>query len=391
MEEPVVIIGGGITGLGIARDLAMRNIEVVLLEKGKIGEETSTDFHGMLHSGARYAVKDPYAAKKCMQENKILKEIAPDYIEDTGGLFLKLEADSEDYFQKKLESCKDCEILVKQLNGEQALEKYPKISEDTDKALEVPDGVIKPVQFLNATLKSAENNGAKINTHTEVRDIEISNRRVQSLETQSDGKNRKIEPGIVVNATGPWAEKIGELAGIDISMMPTKGVLTVAENPGTETILNRCRPTGNGDIVLPSSGKIIIGTTSEEVEDPDNYSKNQSEEDLMIEQADQMLKEVSEEDLIKSYWGLRPLYDPDSEKDERDVTREFHLIDHEKRDDIENMLTVIGGKWTTHRFMAEKTSDLVCEKLKVDRKCQTQTTKLPEKSEIDASREWPTI
>lgn len=93
MTGSVVIIGGGITGIGIARDLAIRGLEVTVLEKGKIGCETSTHFHGMLHSGARYAVKDPYAAEKCMEENRILRDIAGQYIDFTEGLFLKRKED----------------------------------------------------------------------------------------------------------------------------------------------------------------------------------------------------------------------------------------------------------------------------------------------------------
>ena len=393
MEEPAVIIGGGVTGVGIARDLAMRGIETALVEKGTVGCETSTDFHGMLHSGARYAIKDPFAAEKCMQENRILKEIAPEYVEDTGGLFLKLEKDSEEYFREKIEACKKCGIELEEITGEEARKIEPEISEKVEKAIKVPDAVIKPVKLLRANLESAKENGAEIHEHTEVKNILVEDGEIQELEIESDESTEKIQPGIVVNATGPWAEKTGGLADVDVSMKPTKGVLTVVENPGVGKVLNRCRPTDNGDIVLPSSGKAVIGTTSQEVKDPDDYEKKSSEEELMLEQADKMIEKFSREDLVDSYWGLRPLYDPgDSEKDERDVTREFHLFDHEKRDGIENFVTVVGGKWTTYRYMAEKTSDLVCAKLGVEEDCKTDERKLPEMSEIDSSGlDWPPV
>lgn len=393
MDRSVIIIGGGVTGVGIARDLAIRGVETVLLERGEIGGETSTDFHGMLHSGARYAVKDPFAAEKCMQENRTLKEIAPEYIEDTEGFFLKLEQDSEKYFQEKIEACEECGIPAEKINGDEAREIEPELSDDVEKAIKVPDAVIKPVKLLRANLESAKDNGAEIHEHTEVKDIIVEGGEIQELEIESDDGREKIQPGIVVNATGPWTEKTGEIAGIDVSMKPTKGVLTVIENPGLRKVLNRCRPTDSGDIVLPNSSKAVIGTTSQEVEDPDDYEKKSSEEELMLEQAVKMVEEVSEDDLVGSYWGLRPLYDPgDSEKDERDVTREFHLFDHGERDGIENFVSVVGGKWTTYRYMAEKTSDLVCEKLGVDESCKTGEEKLPEMSEIDSyGSDWPPI
>ena len=391
MDDPVVIIGGGITGIGTARDLAMRGVKVVVVERGEIGCETSTDFHGMLHSGARYAVKDPFVAKKCFEESQILKEIAEDYIEDTGGLFVKLKQDSEEYYQEKLEACRDFGIPVEELSAEEVQEKESKLSEDIEKALKIPDGVLRPVKLLEANRRAAEENGARTITHTEVKNIVVENGEVEKLEIEGKAQEEKLEPAFVVNATGPWAEKTGELAGLDISMNTTKGVLTVVENPGVTRVLNRCRPTEDGDIVLPKGDKAVIGTTSEAVENPDDYPKDEEEEQLMVEQGHKMAEGISNFGLIDSYWGLRPLYSPsEEEEDERDITREFHLIDHAD-DNIENMATVVGGKWTTYRYMAEKTSNLVCEKLGLDSECRTDEVPLPDDSSVETDRAWPPV
>lgn len=385
----VVVIGGGITGIGVARDLAMRGIKVTVLEKGRIGCETSTHFHGMLHSGARYAVKDPYAAEKCMQENRILRDIAEEYIDFTEGVFVKLEEDSQDYYQRKMEACEKCGIPTEELGPEVIRQEYAYLSGSIDKAFKVPDGVIEPVKLLQANVKSAERQGARIIQHAEVKDIIREQGQVTGVKYMKE-EEQVLEAGFVVNATGPWAEKTGEMADVKVRMSPTKGVLTVVDESEIEKVINRCRPTDSGDIIVPKGDKAIIGTTSREVDDPDGFNRDEEEERLMIEEACK-ISEIDQENLEYSYWGLRPLYDPgDEEKDGRDVTREFRLIDHGERDNISNFVSVVGGKWTTYRYMAEKTADKICESLGVEKRSRTAEVPLPGKEEIEQpERNWP--
>ena len=94
-EFDVIIIGGGITGAGTARDCAMRGLKVLLIERHDIATGATGRNHGLLHSGARYAVKDSESAEECIRENKILRSIASNCVEDTGGLFITLPEDEE--------------------------------------------------------------------------------------------------------------------------------------------------------------------------------------------------------------------------------------------------------------------------------------------------------
>jgi glycerol-3-phosphate dehydrogenase len=392
MEKTVVVVGGGITGIGIARDLAMRGLEVKVLERGEVGCETSTHFHGMLHSGARYAVKDPYAAEKCMQENRVLRKIAESYLDTTEGLFLKLEQDSEEYFQEKIRSCRECGIPVEKLSEEALRNEIDVLSDKVEKGFQVPDGVIRPEELLAANIKSARNHGAKIIENAEVVEfVESNSGDLKGVTYRKDGDERLLKADFFVNSTGPWAEKTAELADAEADMSPTRGVMTVVENQSIDYVLNRCRETSDGDIIVPKAGTAVIGTTSEEVEDPDDFEKPEREEALMLEQADEIVEDISDEGLLGSYWGLRPLYNP-SRNEGRDVTREFHMIDHSERDEVGKFLTVVGGKWTTYRYMAEKTSDRVCEELGVEEKCRTDELELPEVSEKEVKdRDWPPV
>ncbi|EOB9805743.1 FAD-dependent oxidoreductase, partial [Salmonella enterica subsp. enterica serovar Bareilly] len=92
-ETDVIIIGGGATGAGIARDCARRGLRCILLERHDIATGATGRNHGLLHSGARYAVTDGESARECIEENKILKRIARHCVERSDGLFITLPED----------------------------------------------------------------------------------------------------------------------------------------------------------------------------------------------------------------------------------------------------------------------------------------------------------
>ena len=105
LTTDVLVIGGGATGAGVAWDAALRGYDVVLVDRADLAEGTSGRFHGLLHSGGRYVVKDPVAAKECVDENALLRRLMPDCIEDTGGLFVTTPDDDLAYADRFLEGC----------------------------------------------------------------------------------------------------------------------------------------------------------------------------------------------------------------------------------------------------------------------------------------------
>ncbi len=121
IETDVIIIGGGATGAGTARDLSMRGVRCVLIEKNDIASGATGRNHGLLHSGARYAVKDHESAHECIRENKTLRKIAWHCIEDTGGLFVTLPEDDPNYHRLLLEGCKYAGIPAKEISIRKAL------------------------------------------------------------------------------------------------------------------------------------------------------------------------------------------------------------------------------------------------------------------------------
>ena len=386
----VLVIGGGSTGCGIARDLAMRGVDVVLVEKGNLTHGTTGRMHGLLHSGGRYAVADPASAVDCIRENEILREIASHCIEDTGGLFVQRPEDDDLYFETLLNSCKECEIPAEAISGAEARRREPYLASDVERAIAVPDAAIDPFRLCVANAAHATELGARIETHAAVTDVLVEDDAVVgvTVEHASGPGSRvhgmastteEIRANYVVNATGAWAGQIGELAGVDVEVRPSKGAMVITNVRQVDTVINRCRPKGDADILVPHETTAILGTTDVEVADPEHYPEERWEVDLLIDELSELVPILAEARTIRSFWGVRPLYEPPERatEDPTDITRAFFLLDHEDRDDLAGMASIVGGKFSTYRLMAERISDHVCEKLGIDAPCRTADVPLP--------------
>jgi glycerol-3-phosphate dehydrogenase len=194
----VVIIGGGATGTGIVRDLAMRGFDATLVERGTLTDWTTGRTHGHLHSGGRYAVSDQKSAKDCIQENEILRCIAGHCIEETGGLFVQLEGDSDEYFQEKLEGCAECGIPTEVISREEALAQEPRLTSEVKRAIRVPNHAIDPFRLCVANAADAIEHGARIETHSEVIDMHAEDERVTGVTIRRQGPNHRGEVALGV-------------------------------------------------------------------------------------------------------------------------------------------------------------------------------------------------
>jgi glycerol-3-phosphate dehydrogenase len=370
----VLVVGGGATGVGIARDLALRGVDVTLAERDGLAAGTTGRSHGVLHSGARYADFDPAGARECIAENRILKDIAGACISDTGGFFVQLDGDDPEYFDEKLAACREQGIDATVLSGEEAREAVPALSGRTERVIRVPDAVIYPSRLVAATAASARDHGARILPNTPVTDLLCEDGAVVGARVE-DGEIRAEH---VVNATGAWAERLAALAGVDVAMRPTSGVMVAVDHEGIEPVLNRCRPPADGDIVVPHGSQVVLGTTSVEVDDPDDYDTDREAIDRMITECAAMVPDLDGRDVSRAYWGVRPLYAPDEAEraESRSVSRGFFLLDH-ARDGVDGFTSIVGGKLTTHRRMAEAVADHVCGELGVSGACRTADESLP--------------
>ena len=215
VETEVIIIGGGATGSGTFRDCQIRGIDAVLVEKNDLSSGTTGRNHGLLHSGARYAVKDVKSASECIAENKILKKIARHCIEDTGGLFVSLPEDDPQYHQKLIEGCRGAGIQCQEISTAEALQIEPNLNPEILRALRVPDGTVDPFRLAASNILAAVEGGAKVFTHTRVIDLIRDQDKVIGVRCLAHNQDQPFEifGKIVINASGVWGQRICNRAG----------------------------------------------------------------------------------------------------------------------------------------------------------------------------------
>jgi glycerol-3-phosphate dehydrogenase len=380
LETEVLVIGGGSTGAGVARDAAMRGFETVLVERRDLADGTTGRYHGLLHSGGRYAVKDPAAAEECVAENAILRRIAADCIEDTGGLFVTTPWDDDAFGDTFLEGCRATGVPVEEIPANEALRREPRLHPGITRAFEVPDAAMDPWKLVWGCARSAEEHGAKILLYHRVVALERDGGKVTGalLHDEVTGEDVPIRADVIVNAAGAWAGQIAELAGGRVKVLPGKGIMIAMNHRLVNTVLNRCKPPADGDILVPIRTVSVIGTTDMEVADPDDLEVTQSEIDEMLDEGEKLVPGFREARALRVWAGARPLFSADEVADTREVSRSHALIDHRERDGVEGLVTITGGKATTFRLMAEVAVDAACAQLGVDRPCRTHEEPLPD-------------
>ncbi len=168
IDTEILVIGGGSTGTGVAWDAALRGFKVVLVEKRDLTHGTTGRYHGLLHSGGRYVVKDPQSAVECIQENRILRRTHTHCIEDTSGFFVVTPEDEGDYPDQFKAACDKIGLPCAEISVAEALRREPLLNPRISRVFEVPDGASDSFLATHATAQAARNAGAKILTYHEV-------------------------------------------------------------------------------------------------------------------------------------------------------------------------------------------------------------------------------
>ncbi len=382
LTTDVLVIGGGATGAGVAWDAALRGFDVVLVDRLDLAEGTSGRFHGLLHSGGRYAVKDPRAAVECVGENRILRRVAADCIEDTGGLFVTTPFDDPAYADRFAKGCAETGVDCEEISPRDALAQEPRLNPGISRAFRVPDGNIEVWKMVWAMGHGARERGARILPYHEVTAIRRDGDTVVGARTHDarNGVDIDIEARVTVNATGAWAGRIADLAGIEgVRVLPGRGIMIAMNHRLVNTVINRCQMPTDGDIIVPIRTVSVIGTTDHHTDDPDDHTVEQSEVDLMLDEGEKLVPGFRRARALRVWTGVRPLFEDAkaSDTNTRDVTRAHALLDHAERDGIGGMVTITGGKLTTFRLMAQETVDAVCRHLGDERPCRTAEQPLP--------------
>jgi glycerol-3-phosphate dehydrogenase len=368
-----IIIGAGFTGCAVAYDLMLRGFTCTVLERGEIASGTSGRTHGLLHSGGRYCVTDQEAGIECIDENITLRKIAAQCIEFNGGLFVALNESDLAFAPRFEEGAKACHIPIEYLTTKEVLRLEPSLNPGVLMAYTVPDGSFDPLRLALSFAASAHHHGAQFRAFQEVEGLLINGlNNVTGVKVwdRTNNAHYQLQADIVINATGAWAGSIAGMANAHVPVIPTPGVMVAYDQRLSQHVINRLNAPGDGDIIIPQRRMMVIGTTSFSVENPDYIPVLADQVEQMNCSAYELMPALKNARVRGTYMSARPLIGSDVQG--RSLSRTFKCYDHQVSEGIGNMVTITGGKATTCRAMAEKTVDLVCQKMGINAACQTK-------------------
>ncbi len=367
-RERAIVIGAGSTGCAIAHDLSLRGLQVTVVERGGVASGTTGHNQAQLHSGGRYVVNDPEAAGECIRENLILRRILPGILELNGGLFVAVSDQGMAYRKPFLEACAACGIPATQIPTSQALQLEPRLNPALLAAIQVPDGVFDPYRLCLSFLASACQNGAVLRTFCEVTSIDAAQGSLSILDRRT-GKSELLHADAIINAAGPWASEVAKMAGAEVELEASAGLMVNLAARLCSRVINLLAPAGDGDIIVPQRQSSILGTTSWSVGDPDDIPILPEHIELVYTVAEKMFPDVRQVLPRGVMAAARPLRVVQGSSG-RATTRGFACLDHAATGQP-GFFSVIGGKTTTARLMAEKLADLVCTRLGIQAACRT--------------------
>ena len=394
----VIIIGGGVNGVGIAQEAALQGFRTLLLEQDDLCSGVSAWSGRLAHGGLRYLEHFDFALvrESLLERERLVKNaphlakhvpwIMPVYKHNKrGALLVRLGMILFDILSFDKSAPRH-----KFLSKKAVLEKFPAIEQDGLKGgFYYWDGQIELAERLCVEVAlDAKANGADIRTHSRVDSPIIQNNKVIGVSYTDliTGSVNEVHAPVVYNVAGPWIDRVFK-GKKEIPLQPrlnggTKGShLIVDKFPGApkEVVYYETRTDGRLILVIPWLDKYMLGTTDIRWEkDPDDARCDIGELEYLLREVNALIPaaKLKYSDVLYTYSGVRPLpYEP--EKDESAVTRTHILFDH-KSNGLEGLITVVGGKLTTFRQLAEDAVSDLNKRLSVKgNKSKTRNRTLP--------------
>ncbi len=384
----VLIVGGGINGTGIARDLSIRGIDCVLLEKKELGSGTSWASSGMIHGGLRYLQKDPEVTLHSCVDSGAIQRIAPHLIFRIPFLMPVFRDDpiGPEILEIGLEMY-DRYVPFKngrphgRLTRDQALEIEPKLSPHIEGAFTLDEWGVDAARLCAANALDAQGRGAQIMTHAEVRSFlrDVPGGRVTgaSVRDRVTGEDFVVEADLVMNAAGPWAPEVAEMAGEGFRLRPGKGIHLVFERRVSQMAVYARGVDGRDMFVFPHEQNAMAGTTDDDYYgDLDRIQTTEDEVAYVLEAMERSIPSIRQHRVLHAIQGVRPtLFGFGAYEDE--LSRDYRIIDHGAEGDAPGLFTITGGKLAAYRLMAEDAADLVARELGENEPCRTAELPLP--------------
>ena len=380
----VVVIGGGVTGAGIARDLALRGLSVLLLEKGDWGAGTSGASSWMIHGGPRYLEYDwDTTRRSCIDAGHIVT-IARNLVYRVVFIIPVLPHDRNNIerMETAMEVYDRFQPLKKahphrRLTAAEARQAEPGLSPDVIAAVTMEEWGVDPHRLVYANVQDAMAHGARALNHTRVTDLIRDGGKVIGVRYRGpDGATSEARARVVVNATGPWSPEVGTMAGVKVDLRPAKGIHIVYPHRISNFSISAESIDGRDLLMVAHAGFTLLGTTDDDFYgDLDSVDVQEDEVEYLLQGFERVFPAIRDYRPVRTTTGVRPtLFKWRRYEDE--LSRRYEVIDHSESG-AEGFITIAGGKLSMYRLMAEETSDAVCRKLGHEAPCTTATRPLP--------------
>ncbi len=385
----VLVIGGGISGAAIAHDAALRGLSVALVEKGDFGGATSAATSKLIHGGLRYMKTFEFGlVRESLRERRTMEYIAPHIVGPIPFMVpnysklmqSKLAMVPAMFLYDKLSFDKaDLDDLDRRVPG---WENYGKEETLTKEGGLKTDGLSGSVVYYDCQMYSsvrltlefilgAAENGADLANYTRVENLLRKDKDVEGAAVVDVLSNKKYEirADITINAAGPWADCLTDFIGESAhkKLVRSQGIHIITKKITNNHALVLTTKTGRLFFILPWRGYSLIGTTDTKWEgNPDEYCVDKKDILHFIDEINEAYPSanLTIDDVQWSYGGLRPIVEQDTTvKDVNKASRKYEIYDHKKDDGVGGVISVIGGKYTTSRSLAQSVVDMAARKM----------------------------
>ena len=391
----VIVIGGGVIGTGIARDAAIRGLKTVLLEKEDFGYGTTSRSTRLIHGGLRYLSHlDFKLVRQDLREREILLKIAPHLIRPLSFL-LPLDSLTRRFVMSVGMRLYDRLSSDKSVPSYSYLSRKETLAEEPDLDMAHLTGsyrfydcqVAFPERLCLENVLSAHEHGALLINHAEVIGITKENNTVNKIQVKDclSKEAREISGRVIINVAGQWANNILNMViKFPINTIrTTMGIHLVTTKISNNAIVLFAKSDGRLLFVIPWHGYSLIGTTDTEYSgDLETMYAVSDDVTYLFQETRNVFPGLKKEDIHYTFAGLRALVGSHKQR-VSNISRSHKLVDHESVDGVNGFISVLGGKMTGYRPIAEEAVDLVCTKLSKPVACTTAQTTLPGAPGID--------
>jgi glycerol-3-phosphate dehydrogenase len=362
----------------------MRGLRTLLLERDDIASATVGTCAGMISSGFKY-YNEPEFMDMCTEEVIHLRKIARHIVMKLPILFpvldfseLSAEGVSKgmEEYAKRVEQRGVPPFLI--LAPEVALELEPMLIPEIIASGYIEEFFIDPFRLSVLQAMDAKKHGADVQTYSEVVDLagEKNGDIGVSYHNRLSGQNETAEGSVVINAAGPWAQRIAKLAGANLDLRLSKGSHIILDRRVVNVGVNTRAVDRRWVYMYPHENTTLIGTTDLNTwENPDELVATHDEIEYLLKSFEWIVPSVREARIIRTMVGVRPMI-PTWKVPEEEVSRGFEIVDHEPQG-ISGLISFTGGKLVVCRRMAQDAVDLACKKLGKDIECRTHIEPLP--------------